>query len=934
MRDLISVLLCTPHRRNDGFTLEQDLELITLLTNTSNKEKIQVTGRPGEQVAKNRLDTLRCVVPTLDKGGVVAELFLYTHSTREGIRERVQDLHDAPPSKRGCNSHRDAFAAGVRVLQAATTPAKQSFQRDYAARAARAVVGQKHVPQPELVCNPELPPRALDYDHDTEICMPSPGEQRAPLPLGAMVSFAPRKDCDVWRPLASIPSTWPLVLQPSCFHAAIKVDRAYILADVTRDTLIDDIESDIRKFLRHGKALRLVRISGDTVHVLASKPQCTARQADLFNVAHELAIVPIGELQVIRPTIHRPSHPRTFTDLHTCPSQVPSVLSHGCLMLYKDTQTDTVVSVTVDSVHYDDIEPYYTIVLPCGSSRATVRARLWHGNQASNEATQPHQMPLPLDPLQRARWFARQGAGNSRPGNAQHNSMINNLSAEDHTHKEETFLPTAPADWKQVAEHLDAIELQADAICYNCATLVWKRNATIKVPATDRENLRAWRVYSKMIEAYAESHNVEVNEVLKCEPCAASADGTPLCRVFSCGSCRAEKTRDPSQYDLMDGVQANGDVQDTGLGDTLPMVLACLSSDERLTLSIVKVIDGAYEDYSKRNGSTSYSRYGGGAFHGPADLSKLSEAYRGMSSLLVRDTPDAPRSEARVKAALEYLMDSSTGNPLLRHTLTCYEREMRADPTDTFPQEAGGGALPIMQWESFGRREPTAAEHVCDDDSDDEGPTERPLPPHRRPRDGNLPRTLHGNYRLEALVTVHDTGSDAVLDRNAIDRLVVGDKRTRDGEVQPQLARTQEPSTSVEDALNTVLNSKGINGWYSKVDKTSCTPQHHAKARLAGVNDRFRRASEYLWFRYQDAMKRALHGRTVRTTSADLAATATVGDLRAQQRSIDEAARAALPCADNLTREETFTGGVSKSIVGGKSYWRAAFVQLMAMCVE
>ena len=204
MRDLISVLLCTPHRRNDGFTLEQDLELITLLTNTSNKEKIQVTGRPGEQVAKNRLDTLRCVVPTLDKGGVVAELFLYTHSTREGIRERVQDLHDAPPSKRGCNSHRDAFAAGVRVLQAATTPAKQSFQRDYAARAARAVVGQKHVPQPELVCNPELPPRALDYVHDTEICMPSPGEQRAPLPLGAMVSFAPRKDCDVWRPLASI----------------------------------------------------------------------------------------------------------------------------------------------------------------------------------------------------------------------------------------------------------------------------------------------------------------------------------------------------------------------------------------------------------------------------------------------------------------------------------------------------------------------------------------------------------------------------------------------------------------------------------------------------------------------------------------------------------------------------------------------------------
>ena len=301
VRDLMTVLLQTPNRRSDGFTLEQDLELITLLTNKNSKQNIMVTGRPGELVAKKRLNILRRVLPTLNGGSVVADLFLYTHSIRGGIRERVQHMHEEPPNKRGCNSHRDAFATGVRMLQAEVTPAKQSYQRDYAARAARAIVGQRYVPQPELVCNPELPPRALHYDHKTEICMPSAGEHRAPLPLGAMVSFAPRKDCDVWKPLVSIPSTWPLVLQPSCFHKAIKVDRAYILADVTRDTLIDDIESDIRKFLRNGKDVRLVRISGDTVHVLASKPKCTARQADLFNVAHELAIVPIGELQVSPP---------------------------------------------------------------------------------------------------------------------------------------------------------------------------------------------------------------------------------------------------------------------------------------------------------------------------------------------------------------------------------------------------------------------------------------------------------------------------------------------------------------------------------------------------------------------------------------------------------------------------------------------------------
>ena len=301
VRGLMTVLLQTPNRRSDGFTLEQDLELITLLTNKNNKQNIMVTGRLGEHVAQRRLDRLRQVLPTLANGSVVADLFLYTHSTREGIRERVQQLQEEPPNKRGCNSHRDAFAAGVRLLQAEVTPAKQSYQRDYAARAARAIVGQKHVPQPELVCNPELAPRTLNYDHETEIGMPAAGEQRAPLPLGAMVSFAPRKDCKVWKPLVSIPSTWPLVLQPSCFHKAIKVDRAYILADVTRDTLIDDIESDIRKFLRNGKDVRLVRISGDTVHILASKPKCTARQADLFNVAHELAIVPNGELQVSPP---------------------------------------------------------------------------------------------------------------------------------------------------------------------------------------------------------------------------------------------------------------------------------------------------------------------------------------------------------------------------------------------------------------------------------------------------------------------------------------------------------------------------------------------------------------------------------------------------------------------------------------------------------
>ena len=75
VRDLMTVLLQTPNRRSDGFTLEQDLELITLLTNKNNKQNIMVTGRPGEHVAKERLNILilRRVLPTLN-GDVVSNI--------------------------------------------------------------------------------------------------------------------------------------------------------------------------------------------------------------------------------------------------------------------------------------------------------------------------------------------------------------------------------------------------------------------------------------------------------------------------------------------------------------------------------------------------------------------------------------------------------------------------------------------------------------------------------------------------------------------------------------------------------------------------------------------------------------------------------------------------------------------------------------------
>ena len=91
----------------------------------------------------------------------------------------------------------------------------------------------------------------------------------------------------------------------------------------------------------------------------------------------------------------------------------------------------------------------------------------------------------------------------------------------------------------------------------------------------------------------------------------------------------------------MDGVHADGTVEDIGLGSELPPVLSVLTSDERLSLSVVKMIDGAFEDYSKRQAAGAYSRFSGGGFLEPADLGHLSSAYRGMSTLLAQSRTTA-----------------------------------------------------------------------------------------------------------------------------------------------------------------------------------------------------------------------------------------------------------------------------------------------------
>ena len=73
-----------------------------------------------------------------------------------------------------------------------------------------------------------------------------------------------------------------------------------------------------------------------------------------------------------------------------------------------------------------------------------------------------------------------------------------------------------------------------------------------------------------------------------------------------------------------------------------------------------------------------------------------------------------------------------------------------------------------------------------------------------------------------------------------------------------------------------------------------------------------------------------MHSRSIRTVSPALAINGTNADLIAQQ-----ALLAGNPgLQQDLTATESFTGAVPKTLKGSKAYWRAAFVQLMAMCIE
>ena len=190
--------------------------------------------------------------------------------------------------------------------------------------------------------------------------------------------------------------------------------------------------------------------------------------------------------------------------------------------------------------------------------------------------------------------------------------MANNLCGQSHAqHAPETHLPRNAPPWAKVRAMLERIDERPHCICSNCGIADYPDNMRIiTVPCNGPADLRAWRVYQPAITALARELGLDVdneglptsNEVFLCDPTDPTDDGRPQRKVFSCATCTVDWRRDVSRYDMFDGHITNADgswtYESIGVGEPLPAVLACLSMEERLSLSLIKMADASYTSYN------------------------------------------------------------------------------------------------------------------------------------------------------------------------------------------------------------------------------------------------------------------------------------------------------------------------------------------------
>lgn len=439
--------------------------------------------------------------------------------------------------------------------------------------------------------------------------------------------------------------------------------------------------------------------------------------------------------------------------------------------------------------------------------------------------TSPHVAPLGAgDTLQHQLYQVRVGAGNARPLAPPHLDMANALCASSCDHPPSVHLPVAPAAYRKLSGHLTRVRQLPIRCCFNCGMMNYPAPGDrISVLAAGRDDLRAWRVFAPLLNNFVQAEHHTLDEVFLCEPVEPDDAGNPRCRVFTCTACKKARCQDPLRYDLFDGHRADGRggwaYDPNGVGEPVPEALAHLTCDERLFLGVIKMTNASFEPCYSNKG---YMHFQNGAFLQPGD-------FHGLSTLLVQDVqPEGTNYDIpRVRRALNHLLDEQHGNPIVRETLTCYERELTRRQTDTHPHD--GRAVPIMQWDAR-----SLHPGEVDSESDDEGAASGP--------GAMAARTLAQPAIQGALQTVVEPHGDATLARNAIEHQTVGDRQHRDGRTTLQPAEDCEARGCVGSALHSTLYHKGAGGWQKT--EASCDAAHFAKFRLASINDKFRRAHE------------------------------------------------------------------------------------------
>tara|TARA_B110000046_G_scaffold111145_1_gene118361 strand:+ start:323 stop:2818 length:2496 start_codon:yes stop_codon:yes gene_type:complete len=483
-------------------------------------------------------------------------------------------------------------------------------------------------PHSELLCNYRLRPLRMPYSGPLFLMQDAnPTEadawQSAPLPFGACYnpSYTEGGRCGM---AAYLPCEWPVRIAPtqmairSADGQCVPIPHAYVVSGVTNATLLSTVLEDVRAFVRRwvkdSNSLTSIRLLRQTRD---TSGECT------YQTLNETSAVSADDVDLFN-------------------------------------------LANADDNFEDD-----TGALPC---ECLVVTNLPVAAPLVTPTTTPN---APLTNAITALRLAQYGLGTTRPNAPDHNTLANALCNARISTNPELQLPTRMQDYQKVGACLKVMDEQPHRCCFNCGMMNYHtRNDTILVRARRREDLRAWRVYGAQLQRTCEELAVPLEHLFLCERADDDANGVARCRVFSCSACKKETCQRPEEYDLFDGHTRDERLRQrrwrydaNGVGEPLPDALDALTSEERLMLGVVKMANVAFDAaYS----NTGYMHFSNGGFLQPGD-------YHGLSTILTCDPEQTTTpQQARLRTALEHLMHPLHGNPLVRDTLTCFEREVSA----------------------------------------------------------------------------------------------------------------------------------------------------------------------------------------------------------------------------------------------------------------